>query len=153
MQGNSTVMDWPLVHAQICAEGCESGGAAILLSSFYNELSSVSGGCYEMVLPPALKEQIVHKVLLCFSLLSKGIYKYLKSFNCTLFNAWWQQQRLGNAVQWSRTQWVQVQPLCTGWWHLHNRLWSHKHFPALGSSHGKLHKQWLRAVSLAGFHI
>lgn len=52
-----------MAHAQICAEGWESGGAAMLLSSFYNELFSVSGGCYEMVLPPPLREQIVHKVL------------------------------------------------------------------------------------------
>lgn len=75
-----------MVHAQICAEGWESGGVAMLLSSFYNELFSVSGGCYEMVLPPPLREQIVHKVLQCFSLLSKEIYKYLKSTLMALYS-------------------------------------------------------------------
>lgn len=52
-----------------------------------------------MVLPPAVREQITHKVLQCFSLLFKEIFKY---FNGTLFNAWRQWQRLENASQWNR---------------------------------------------------
>lgn len=64
-----------------CAEVWESDKEASSLSG----LLQSPGGCHEMILHPATKKQIMHKVQQSFSLFFKELYKY---FNNTLFNAW-----------------------------------------------------------------
>lgn len=54
----------------------------------YKELFSVPGDCHEMVLPPAIREQIMHKVMQCFFSSFKAIYEYFGYFSGTLFSAW-----------------------------------------------------------------